>query len=737
MVAKIIILFAEYVTKFAFINVFGGCRNFSTLGIYIFLPGFGQRPSVGCKGEGIFIPATLYDKIKRAYQSHLCYFKRGKQEQLERINCVIIKESISLGGIKLKKKRAKSLLVFFVCIFLAVAFIIIASYIECDFGKVSVKQVKIPITTNNGISAYITAKLYVPDGVNGSNPAPAVLLMHGYQNDKDTSAAFAIELARRKIVALSIDEFGHGESPIGMRNRGYDLSKSGPNRFKMFMSFSSLNFDQVDGIIDSSMGGTAAFRWLQSREYVLADKIGITGHSMGTWSSYTVAAENPEHAAIVIQCGEVEGPVQDADGNVTFRNVLLLQAKYDEFDYFRDYQLTTENLNKSELRYKIFSGQDAPVEWNKTYGSFTDGTARRMEFLNTVHRGVTHSKAGITTAMEWFTTALEVKPGIPPSNLVFMTRELLMGLALLAAVISLLPLCSFLLTTQFFAPVAQPLPDRYTAPKKSWHRMAITSILLSAILYPFVTQLGHGLFPYPDGIFKTLMAGGLILWLDLLFVIAFFMFSRWYKKGEGRELGVTMYDMGLSFDREKTVIDWKIIGKTVIMAAIMFGLLYVLTTIGYRFFNTDLRFIWPFLRPFTAGRLLQFLLYLPFFLLFFLFNGGVRLFGQMRLKEYESPAKTQIVWWLKNIYVMLGGLVIVSLFEYVPFLLGFGTGWALTGLSIFDGPFMSALVLIFPQFFVLFFVATYFYRKTGKVYLGSLITAIVVSWITCGGAAYF
>jgi alpha-beta hydrolase superfamily lysophospholipase len=70
--------------------------------------------------------------------------------------------------------------------------------------------------------------------VDSSNPAPAVLLLHGYQNDKDTSAAFAVELARRNIVALSIDEFGHGESPIGMRNRGYDTSKSGPNRFKMF-----------------------------------------------------------------------------------------------------------------------------------------------------------------------------------------------------------------------------------------------------------------------------------------------------------------------------------------------------------------------------------------------------------------------------------------------------------------------------------------------------------------------
>ena len=88
-----------------------------------------------------------------------------------------------------------------------------------------------------------------------------------------------------------------------MRNRGYDKSKSGPNRFKMFMSFSNLNFDNVEGLIDSSMGGTAAFRWLQSRDYVLADKVGITGHSMGTWSSYTVAAENPDHAAIVSSAG--------------------------------------------------------------------------------------------------------------------------------------------------------------------------------------------------------------------------------------------------------------------------------------------------------------------------------------------------------------------------------------------------------------------------------------------------
>lgn len=647
---------------------------------------------------------------------------------------------IKRGVIKLKGKSGKkpgAVIAFIVCLSITVASVLLASYIESDFGRVDVNQVRIPITTNNGINTYVTAKLYIPKGANSGNPAPAVLLLHGYQNDKDTNTAFAMELARRNIVALSMDQFGHGENPIGMRNRGYDSSKSGPARFRMFMSFSSLNQDGVDGIIDSSMGGTQVFRWLQSQDYVLKDKVGVTGHSMGTWSAYTIAYENPDHAAIVIQCGEVEGPVYDEKGNVIYHNVLILQAKYDEFDYFRDYELTTKDLNKSELRYNVFAGQDKPIEWNKTYGSFLDGTARRMEYLNTVHRGVTHSSRGISVAMDWFVTALGAETNLDPSDLVYLGREILTGLALLSAIISLLPLCSILLSMKFFSPVAQPFPDRYTAPKKSWWKTAVTNILLSALLYPFLTQLGHGLFPYPDGIFKTLMAGGLILWLDFLFMIAFFMFRRWYRRGEGKRLGVTMYDMGISFDRDKTVIDRKIIIKTALMAIIMFGYLYVITWASYSALNTDLRFIWPFLRPFAAGRFWQFLLYLPFFFVFFLFNGGIRLFGQMRLKEYESPAKTQTIWWAKNVFVMLGGLVVVALFEYVPFLLGFGTGWALVGLSIFDGPFMSALVLIFPQFLVLFFVATYFYRKTGKVYLGSLITAMIVAWITCGGAAYF
>jgi dienelactone hydrolase len=574
---------------------------------------------------------------------------------------------------------------------------ITASYIERDFGRVKISQVRIPIRTNDGIDTYVPGKLYVPKTADASHPVPAVLALHGYQNDKDTSSAFALELARRGIVALAIDEFGHGENPLGLRHRGYDISKGGPARFKLFMSFSRLNSDGVEGIIDSSMGASASFRWLKNLDYVLDDKVGVTGHSMGTWSSVTVAKENPEHAAIVLQCGQPYGPVYGKDGSVELKNFLMLQARYDEFDYFRDYRLTTEKLNETELRFRTFAGQDGPIKWNTTYGSFADGSARRMEMINNVHRGVTHSPHAVAAAMDWFTEALNVKPSISPDNQVFLIREILAGLALLAGVLSLLPLGSLLMATPFFASVAQPMPERYVMPRESWRKNTAISIALSAVLYPFMAQLGHGLFPYPDGLFKTLMAGGLILWLDTLTLIAFFMFRSWYRKGEGKRLGVTMYDMGISFEREKTVLDWTIIGRTVLLALIMFGFLLVIVSTSYSLFNTDLRFIWPFLRPLHPCPLRP-VSHLPSLLPRLL---PLQRRGQaLRSDAYSGGVHAgadPVALVGKSVLVMLGGLLAVALFEYVPFLLGFGTGFALTGLSLFDGPFMSALVLIFPQ----------------------------------------
>ena len=85
----------------------------------------------------------------------------------------------------------------------------ISQLIETDFGKVDIETGV--ITTDLWDISY---KLYIPETACFDNKAPAVLLLHGYQNDHETSASYGIELARRGVVAIAIDEYGHGDTSI-------------------------------------------------------------------------------------------------------------------------------------------------------------------------------------------------------------------------------------------------------------------------------------------------------------------------------------------------------------------------------------------------------------------------------------------------------------------------------------------------------------------------------------------
>ncbi len=66
--------------------------------------------------------------------------------------------------------------------------------------------------------------------------------------------------------------------------------------------------------------------------------VAVMAASMGTWSSWTVASRYPNHKAVVLQCGEVFPKAYYDNEQYTFNNVLLLQARYDEFENFRDYR---------------------------------------------------------------------------------------------------------------------------------------------------------------------------------------------------------------------------------------------------------------------------------------------------------------------------------------------------------------------------------------------------------------
>ncbi|MBQ4251968.1 MAG: hypothetical protein II704_02865, partial [Erysipelotrichaceae bacterium] len=259
------------------------------------------------------------------------------------------------------KKRA--LILFVVLILASFGCMFAANVLQRDKGNIEIIDGKIPVNEN-----YMVYKLYRPREATATSKAPAVLLLHGYQNDHETCAAYAIELARRGAVVLCLDEYGHGATTVGLKERGYvnhvvkvnygNESETdgtfktigGSVRYRVLMNFSNLSFfndkyvrDDLNNLIrDSSCGGSLAWEYLSKLDYVDPSRMAVSGHSMGTWSSWTVAADYAgteiEPKAIVLQCGELFRDSVYDNSKYHFNNVLLLQAKYDEFSYFRDYQ---------------------------------------------------------------------------------------------------------------------------------------------------------------------------------------------------------------------------------------------------------------------------------------------------------------------------------------------------------------------------------------------------------------
>ena len=643
----------------------------------------------------------------------------------------------------------------------------IAHGIQTDHGSVAVSRGT--LDTDAGELSY---KLYVPDNATAGNPAPGVLLLHGYQNDHETCAAYAIELARRGVVVMSLDEYGHGDSQVGLLKRGYVNQRvkvnfgqdsvqdgtfvevGGSKRYRLLMNFSNLSFfderytsDSAGNTIsDSSCGGIAAYAALAAMDNVDPGRLALSGHSMGTWSSWSVAAAyagatndagvDITPKATVLQCGELFRKSAYDSERIYFNNVLLLQAKYDEFSYFRDYQsFLTEELLHSDLRAEFLGCDNAQAAWNTTFGSFREGTARRMELLATNHRLTTHDSKGLAAALDWFDQSIGFEKELPSSDQVYMTKEVLVFAAMLMAIAAMLPLMELLLRTPFFGYVARQLPSREgILPKRRWWKNAVITVLLAGATFPFMTQLGHALFPFPESVFRMTIGDGFLCWYLLLIVIM--LATTWPRIRRGKKQGVGVWsDLGFSGPEHADRIDWRLFGKGALLSVCMVGLMYVLVAVCQLLFQLDFRFIWPFFKTFSLERFGQFLVYFPFFALFFLLNNS-KIFAGMRTQAtYEKGAKGFLSCWWRSALLMIGGVLIIVLIEYIPFFAGIGPGADLLFGSTFGGPFMSILIVFVPQVLVFSLLGTYIYRRTGNVYTGALTIAAMAAWIITGGSA--
>ena len=649
----------------------------------------------------------------------------------------------------MKRNVKTSIVLVLLFLILASGCMFVADRIQRNNGSIEVLEDRI-----DADGGYLTYKLYRPENATAENKAPAVLLLHGYQNDHETCAAYAIELARRGAVVMCLDEYGHGSSSLGLVERGYvnhvvktnygndseedgTFKKIGGSvRYRILMNFSNLSFfkdhyskdDAGNSITDSSCGGSLAYEYLSKMDFVDSRRMAVSGHSMGTWSSWSVAADYSGTGiapkAIVLQCGELFTDDAYDVHSVSFNNVLLLQAKYDEFSYFRDYQrVVNDDLLKSDLRTSFLNTTADKAQWNTTYGNFSDGSARRMELLYTNHRLTTHNLEGLAVALDWFDKAIDLPIKLDSRDIIAKTKEYLVLAAMLLVLASLFPLLNILVSLPLFNKVKQELPDKYSMVKTGgWIKGALITILLSGATFPFMTQLGHALLPLPENIFRMTIGDGFLGWYLLLIIIM--IITSLITRAKNRKKGIS----NEKFNAGTFLL-------SLVIAAIMMGYIYVINLAYYKLFDLDLRFIWPFFRPFTFERFIQFLVYIPFFILFYYLN-NTKIMRDLRTKAtYQEGFIGFIRNWFRSFLLMAGGVIIIVLIEYIPFFAEIGPGADVLFGSTFGGPFMSILILFVPQVMFFSLLCTYAYRVTGRAYTGAILAAMLACWIVTGGSA--
>jgi hypothetical protein len=122
----------------------------------------------------------------------------------------------------------------------------------------------------------------------------------------------------------------------------------------------------------------------------------------------------------------------------------------------------------------------------------------------------------------------------------------------------------------------------------------------------------------------------------------------------------------------------------------------------------------------------MFLIYFPFLLVGFL-QMGIFLHGQIRTPAKETWLKTFASRTRKNLLAMLTPIVVMLLIQYLPLFIFnvvpfVGPSASLVGFMINLMHILIVLLIAVPT-------STWFYQLTGKIYIGAVFNALLVTWM--------
>ena len=163
-------------------------------------------------------------------------------------------------------------------------------------------------------------------------------------------------------------------------------------------------------------------------------------------------------------------------------------------------------------------------------------------------------------------------------------------------------------------------------------------------------------------------------------------------------------------------ISRKELGKTITLGLLVFISYFGFLSIVYYLFHVDYRILFIGVRTFQADVLIVWLMYAPMFFIFF-FSNSLRVNGTIFYKGI-SEVKGMLFAGLATTL----GLIIILLIQYLCLLFTGKIFWTETNLQWL---YVNLLFGVVPMIFILPIFNRYFYRMTGRAYLGPLLTCFI------------
>jgi pimeloyl-ACP methyl ester carboxylesterase len=323
-----------------------------------------------------------------------------------------------------------------------------------------------------------SALLYVPPAATPQHPAPAVLLSHGYINTREMQSPFAIELARRGFVVLSMDMTGHGYSEGAVFN-------------------------------PRDMGGPAALRYLQSLPFVDKANIGLEGHSMGGVPVSAAAASQPNGYKAIVFEGSTPAFL-GAAAPPSFHDFQVVFGQFDEFAPLMWGVPKGSMVGGSPKMAKAF-GVAGPVVPGQIYGSLADGSAKRLLNPPVTHPWEHFSSAGVGGAVDWFQRTLQgAAAPKPPGDQIWLWKEVGTALGFVGLIVLMIGTFELLLTLPLFAALNHPMePVAERRGWKWWLAFVLTAAIPALTYYPFMRW---GQLFVPMRLFPQYIQNQLLVW---------------------------------------------------------------------------------------------------------------------------------------------------------------------------------------------------------------------------------